>query len=124
MSERTHGHSAVELNGLIYIVGAGDGFELLCFDPASRVWSSLARLLHKRHHGASFVLGGYLYAAGGEINGSNVERSKVVSDTWTEVVDMPESRDNFCAVTIGSAGPAVEQDLFHSLNAKASSRRP
>jgi N-acetylneuraminic acid mutarotase len=122
MIEGQHGHSAIELNGLIFIVGANDiGMELLCFDPASGVWSSLARLLHEHYHGASFVLGGCLYAAGGETSGgSNVERYDVASDTWTEVVDMLESRDNFCAVTIGSAGPAVEQDLFDALIAKAS----
>jgi hypothetical protein len=70
------------------------------------------------------VLGGCLYAAGGDVDGSNVERYDVVSDTWTKVADMLEGRDHFCAVTIGSAGPAVEQDLFDSLIAKASNRCP
>jgi hypothetical protein len=121
MPEKEHGHSAIELNGLIYIVGAGDnGYKLLCFDPASGVWSSLARLLQERYHGASFVLGDYLYAAGGDMNGSNVECYDVVAITWTVVPDMLERRHFFGAVTVESAGPAVEQDLFDALIAKAS----
>jgi hypothetical protein len=125
MPEEQHGHSAIELNGVIYIVGAGySGMELLCFDPASGVWSSLAPLLHECYHGASFVQGGCLYAAGGEIGNSNVERYDLVSDTWTKVADMLEGRDHFCAVTIRSVGPAVEQDLFDLLIAKACKRCP
>jgi hypothetical protein len=119
MLEREHGHSANELNGLVYIMGAGYGSEFMCFDPASGVWSSLARLLHEHYHGASFVLGGCLYAAGGiEIN-SNMERYDVAEDTWTEVTNMLEGRDHFGAITINSAGPAEERDLFDSLIVKA-----
>jgi hypothetical protein len=39
---------------------------------------------------------------------------------WHSVADMLERRERFNAVTIGSAGPAEEQDLFDSLIAKAS----
>jgi hypothetical protein len=100
-------------------VGAGDsGHELLRFNPALGVWSSLATTLQDRYYGASFVLGGYLYAAGGEASDPNVERYDVVSDTWMEVADM-EGRAFFCTVTIGSVCPAEVQDLFDSLIAKA-----
>jgi hypothetical protein len=120
MLDKEHGHSAIELNGLIYIVGAGEmGIKLLCFDPASGVWSVLAQLLQLRYHAGSFVLGGYLYAAGGEVNGQKVGRYDVAADTWTEVADMLEGRMFFGAVSIGSAGSTEEQDLFDSLIAKA-----
>jgi N-acetylneuraminic acid mutarotase len=35
MLEADYGHSARVLNDLVYIVGAGDGREVLRFDPAS-----------------------------------------------------------------------------------------
>jgi hypothetical protein len=123
MPEKEHGISAIELDGFIYIVGAGDGFRMLRFDPASGAWSSLSELRNFRYHCASFVLGGYLYAAGGaadDFGAFSVERYDVAANTWTKVADMLEGRDHFCAVTVGPAGPAEEQDLFDVLIAKAS----
>jgi predicted metal-binding protein len=123
MPENEHGISAIELDGLIYIVGAGGGYKLLRFDPASGVWSSLSELLQDRYHCASFVLGGYLYAAGGaadDFDAFSVERYDVAANTWTKVADMLEGRDHFCAVTAGPAGPAEEQNLSDVLIAKAS----
>jgi hypothetical protein len=56
---------------------------------------------------------------------SNVERYDVSSNTWAFVDDMIEGqRFFFCAVSIGSAGPAEEQDLFDSLIAEASDLSP
>jgi hypothetical protein len=48
-----------------------------------------------------------------------VERYDVTSNTWTFMADLLEGRRFLGAVTIGSAGPAEEQDLFDSLIAKA-----
>jgi hypothetical protein len=48
-----------------------------------------------------------------------VERYDAGTNTWTAVADMLESRHTFCAVTIGVAGPAEEQNLFDALIAKA-----
>jgi hypothetical protein len=65
-----------------------------------------------------------MYAAGGAGQNSSVERYDVTSDTWTAAVtNMLEGRQLFDAVTIGSAGPAEDQDLFDSLIAKASRGR-
>jgi N-acetylneuraminic acid mutarotase len=113
-------HSASVCNGLVYIVGESDGRELLCFDPASAEWSTLAPTLRGRQNCATFVLGGILYAAGGRSDISSVEFYDVATDTWTTVAHMLEGRSLFGAVTIESAGPAEEQDLFDSLIAKAS----
>jgi hypothetical protein len=52
-----------------------------------------------------------------------VERYDVATDTWTAVADTLEGRNSFSTVTIGSAGPAKEQDLFDSLIDKASRRQ-
>jgi uncharacterized protein YciU (UPF0263 family) len=110
------------LDGLVYIVGGGEeGRDVLRFDPASDVWSSLAATSRSHSEGVSFVLGGCLYAAGGEDREG--ERYDLASNTWDYVADMLVDRDSFGAVTIGAAGPAEEQDLFDSLITKASSER-
>jgi hypothetical protein len=117
-------HCAIVLDGLIYIVGVGDTeTEVLRFDPASGVWSTLAPTLNARHRSASFVLGGCIHAAGGMESECSVERYDVTSDTWTHVADMLAGRYLCRAVTIGSAGPAEDQDLFDSLIAKAANER-
>jgi hypothetical protein len=105
---------------LVYIVGESDGRGSLCFDPASAEWSTLAPTLSYRRDSATFVLGGILYAAGGHSDISSVERYDMATDTWTAVADMLEGRSSFGAVTIESAGPVEEQDLFDSLIAEAS----
>jgi hypothetical protein len=115
-------HSVSVLDGdQGYIVGAGDdGKGVLRFDTASGVWSTLGSTSNRKDDSATFVLGGCLYVAGGGGAFSTVvERYDVASDTWTAVADMLEGRAAFCAVTIGSAGSAAEQDLFDSLIAKA-----
>jgi hypothetical protein len=81
MSHTSSDHSASVLEGLVYIVGAGDGSEVLRFDPASGAWSTLAPTLNARNLCCTFVIGGYLYAAGGENNGSNVERYDTTTNT-------------------------------------------
>jgi hypothetical protein len=116
--------SASVLNGLVYIVGAGDvsdNSNVLRFDPVSESWSTLAPTLLDRRRGCSFVLSGSLYAAGGEDDEltSSVERYDAASNTWTIVGNMLEGRRYFNAITIGSAGTAEEQDLFDALIAKA-----
>jgi N-acetylneuraminic acid mutarotase len=121
--------SASSLNGFAYIVGAGDGFQVLRFDPISAEWSVLAPTSRDRQLGVSFVIGGCLYVAGGkgsvggQLDTSRVERYDAASNTWTELAPMVERRTEFCAVTVGSAGPAGDEDLFDSLIATALIRR-
>jgi N-acetylneuraminic acid mutarotase len=115
-------HSVSVLDGnQVYIVGAGeDGKSVLHFDTASGVWSTLGSTSGNKRGSATFVLGGCLYVAGGGGAFSTVvERYDVASDTWTAVANMLEGRAAFCAVTIRSAEPAEDQDLFDSLIAKA-----
>jgi N-acetylneuraminic acid mutarotase len=108
------------LDGLVYITGSGiTGRKVLSFDPASGMWVNLASTLSNRKCGAAFVLSGLLYSAGGyyiengfTISTSSVERYDVASNTWVVMPRVLEGRRHFGAVTIGSAGPAEEQDLF------------
>jgi hypothetical protein len=92
----------------------------MSFHPTSDTWIRLAPTLYSRRGGASFVLQGCLYVAGGPRSRcSRMERYDVASDTWTVVADMHKNRCAFGAFTIGPAGPAEEQDRFYSLIAKA-----
>jgi N-acetylneuraminic acid mutarotase len=121
-------HSVSVLNDLVYIVGASWGYNMLRFDHATEVWSELARTSINRREGSSFVLDDCLYAAGGEGDSgagtASAERYDVATDTWILVADMLEARQCSSAITIGSAGPAEEQDLFDTLIAKASRDQP
>jgi hypothetical protein len=119
-----HYPSASVLDGLVYITGAGrTGCEVLRFNPTSGMWANLASTSSNRKRGASFVLSGLLYSAGGSTDSSSsIERYDVASNTWVVVPNMLEGRRYFSAVTIGSTGPAEEQDLFDSLIVKASIR--
>jgi hypothetical protein len=95
----------------------------MCFDTASGVWSTLGATSSNKHFNASFVLGGYIYMAGGVGSPSSVERYDVATDTWTAVVEKLEGRVTFGAVTIGSADSVEDEDLFDSLIAKAARER-
>jgi hypothetical protein len=83
------------------------------------MWSTLRAISNDKRGSAAFVVGGYLYVAGGERNSATVKRYDKATDTWTAVALMLEGRADFCAVTIGSADLAKDQDLFDSLTAKA-----
>jgi hypothetical protein len=111
-------HASVP-DGQVYLLGAGaNGHAVLRFDPASEAWTTLAPSLASPHNGTSFVLGAFLYAVEGG-GDARVERCDPVTDTWSAVTDMLESWWRCEAATIGSAGPAVEQDFFDALIAKA-----
>jgi hypothetical protein len=102
MPQACSGHSCAVLNGFVYFVGASDSGDVLRFDTDTGLWSRLAPTSHSLHSGACFVLGGCLYAVGGVRDGTSLER-----------------RNSFGAVAIG---PAVEQDVFDTLIAKAIAR--
>jgi hypothetical protein len=113
------GHTTSVMDGLVYILGAGaNGREALSFDPVSGAYSTLAPTSISKRCCASFVLSGCMYV--GLDQSSSAERYDVASNTWAIVANMLEKRGFCSAVTIGSAGPAEDQDLFDSLIAKAS----
>jgi hypothetical protein len=118
-------HSASVVNGFIYIVGADDnGHRVLRFDPVSHTWSFPADTSNNVRLGASFVVSGRLYALIGVGSVSRTEIYDMIADTWAMVAGMLERRKNFCAVAVGHADPAEEQDLFDSLITRKSQKRP
>jgi N-acetylneuraminic acid mutarotase len=114
-------HSCCLLDGLIYIAGARDnGTGLMCFDPASRRWSTIGTMLSLVTQVSIFVLGGCLYVAEGNSESkASVERYDPTTNTWTVAAGVLENRRFFNAVTIGSAS-LPEKDLFDSLISKIS----
>jgi hypothetical protein len=119
-------HSASVLDGLVYILGDGAvDCGILRFDPASGAFTRLASTASDRRQGASFVLCGSLYAAGGQrsnpsADSSSVERYDVTINTWTAAPNMIEGRMRLGAVATEFVSPAEDRDLFDSLIAKAS----
>ena len=69
MSTPRSSHTCEVMDGLIYVVGGGDGKDWLCsaevYDPKKNVWRSIADLSAKRWKCGLVELGGYLYAVGG-----------------------------------------------------------
>jgi hypothetical protein len=120
MPDTEIGHSVSVIDGLIYIIEAGDeSRDVLRFEPATGVWSTLASTMHGRWRAASYLLDGCLYAAGGTTSPSNEECYDANTNTWKEVAGMLESRHSFGAVTIGRTEETEVQDNFDSLIAKA-----
>jgi N-acetylneuraminic acid mutarotase len=135
MPEVRYGHTASELGGLIYVTwgdfsATPDGAVLSSvfrFDPAANAWSTLAPMTSARSGHACFVLGGVLYAAGGDDGERTVtscECYDVDSDSWSVQSSMAlrDKRDRWHAVVVGSGGEGVE--LFDSLIDKAKRARP
>jgi hypothetical protein len=115
--------SACVRDGLVYLMGQREStYESFQFDPLSGAWSILAPSVSvNRGLGAQhFILAGSICVAGGTTYSRDVKRYDAVSNTWIAVGDMLEGRWSFCAVSIGSGGSAVEQNIFDSLIAKAS----
>ena len=69
MSTPRSSHTCEVMDGLIYVVGGGDGKDWLCsaevYDPKKNVWRSIADLSAKRWKCGLVELGGCLYAVGG-----------------------------------------------------------
>jgi N-acetylneuraminic acid mutarotase len=117
--------SASANEGMIYITGVGASHrEVLQFDPATRVWTTLAQTIVSHDSGASFVSGGHLHVAGGRDDYTSVERYDAGSDTWAMVTGMLERRGSFQAVTVGFLDEVEPPNLFDVLIAKVALAGP
>lgn len=110
MSTPRSSHTCEVMDGLIYVVGGGDGKDWLSsaevYDPKKNVWRSIEDLSAKRWKCGLVHLGGYLYAVGGMDSPragfwgaplNTVERYCPRTNKWTSVASMYESRFG-CAV--------------------------
>lgn len=105
MSTPRSSHTCELMDGLIYVVGGGDGKDWLCsaevYDPQKNVWRSIADLSAKRWKCGLVELGGFLYAVGGMDSPraglwgaplNTVERYCPRTNEWTTVEAMHEAR--------------------------------
>lgn len=110
MSTPRSSHTCEVMEGLIYVVGGGDGKDWLCsaevYDPKKNAWRSIADLSAKRWKCGLVELGGFLYAVGGMDSPragfwgaplNTVERYCPRSNAWSRVAPMHEARFG-CAV--------------------------
>jgi len=110
MSTPRSSHTCEVMDGLIYVVGGGDGKDWLSsaevYDPKKNSWRTISDLSAKRWKCGLVELAGYLYAVGGMDSPragfwgaplNTVERYCPRSNCWTAVASMHESRFG-CAV--------------------------
>ena len=73
-----------------------------------------------RYYPTAFVLGGHIYAAGGNYPAvSSVERYDAETDSWSFVAAMLTARTSASATVVGEAGGGGDVDLFESAIARA-----
>jgi N-acetylneuraminic acid mutarotase len=138
MPAARYGHSALALDGLIYVTGGKyklreESDDVLStetnvvfrFDPVTNVWSTMAPMPSVRSCHDSFVLGGSMYVAGGFGRENTVIRYSIELDSWSIVsdLDLRVARNNMRVVTVGG-GPSRGIELFDSLIAAARLAEP
>jgi N-acetylneuraminic acid mutarotase len=101
-------------DGKFYSVGgrsiAGDGQELLMYDPVLDSWTVLPSMTYGRQGLAAVVVGDYIYAIGGRTDGGPfatsapmawVEKYDIFNGTWTTVASLPVGRSDLAAAAVG-----------------------
>ena len=75
------------------------------YDTVAGTWSSAAQPLVGRSGGVTVANGGYVYTLGGHAGApapyTRVDRYDPSTDSWTTVASMDQSRDDFCAASVG-----------------------
>ena len=102
------GHSAVVLNGRIYVVGGFDGEERLksveCFTPGPvMTWHNVADLLIPRSYFALSVVDDKILVCGGQSGNDivgNCEMYCPQTNIWSAVEDLPVPRFGLASVVI------------------------
>lgn len=113
-----HHAMAAAVNGKLYVIGGetagsgatfgpvpptGAGFvdRVFEFDPATGVWSSRASMPTARSAGATAVIDGKIYVAGGRPpRGADFAVYDPVADRWTTLPDLPTQRNHLAAAAI------------------------
>ncbi|ALM09128.1 hypothetical protein SB49_02475 [Sediminicola sp. YIK13] len=113
-----HHFQATEYQGLIWVIGAFDGFgfpseppaaSIWIFDPSTRLWIKGPDIPANRRRGAAglVVHNDRFYIVGGNTIGHNggyvswFDEYDPATGTWTPLADAPHSRDHFHAAVIG-----------------------
>ena len=106
MNTPRYNHAMVSANGKLYVAGGSSGVQPLksveCFDPTTRVWTTIAPMNEARSNPGLAVLGDKLYAIGGT-GLSSVEclDLSIPNGQWTPVASMTMPREDFGIVAAG-----------------------
>ena len=76
---------------------------VMVFDPQADTWTQVASMGTARADHTSAVIGGKLYAFGGETDGgrtASVEAYDPISNMWAQVLDLTRGRQDFLAVSL------------------------
>jgi hypothetical protein len=111
-----HHFQAVELNGLIYVVGAFTGYypgetgisHVYIYNPATNAWIKSTEIPAARRRGAAGAVAynGKIYVVGGIVGGHSwgctawFDEFDPAAGTWTVLSDAPRVRDHFQAVVV------------------------
>ncbi|MBM7845279.1 kelch repeat-containing protein [Herpetosiphon giganteus] len=105
---RGNHHAAEVINGKFYLFGGldnnSDG-KVQIYNPANNTWAMGADMPFAAGASSSAVINGYVYVAGGIVNGSTttrVARYDPLANSWTEVAPMPRGRNHAASATDGS----------------------
>lgn len=111
MPEAISRNSAVELDGMIYIVGGRQGTTdskaLLVYDPTTNVWTTKTSMNTARFLSAVETVNGKIYVISGmQNNGTNltnaVEEYDPSTDTWTTKASIPTARGGAAVAVINN----------------------
>ena len=113
LPEEMHHFQAVELDGLIYVVGAWTGSypyetnlnSIYIYNPVSNTWSTSPTMPNNRKRGSCGAVAyqGKIYVVAGNDGGHNTDATVVTwfdefdpaTGTWTQLPDAPRGRDHF-----------------------------
>jgi N-acetylneuraminic acid mutarotase len=108
-----HHNMAATVNGILYVIGgeispngvANQGIfisNVYAFDPAAGTWTEKAPMPTARSAGATAVVDGKIYVAGGRPpRGHDFAVYDPAADTWTVLPDLPTQRNHLAAAGVG-----------------------
>ena len=109
-----HHTMAAAVDGIVYVIGGetasasgtADGGSFVstvyAFDPATSAWTRRAAMPTARSGGATAVIDGRIYVAGGRPpRGSDFAVYEPRADRWTVLPDLPTQRNHLAAAAIG-----------------------
>lgn len=109
-----HHTMAAAVDGILYVIGgeisangvANQGIyigNVYAFDPATGAWTERAPMPTGRSAGATAVVDGKIYVAGGRPpRGHDFAVYDPAADTWTVLPDLPTQRNHLAAAALGS----------------------
>ena len=108
-----HHAAAAAVNGVLYVIGGMTGAEsrpvdrVFAYTPAGGGWTQRASMPSARGALGVGVLGGRIYAAGGDPRERDFAVYDPVADAWTPLPPMPTPRNHLAAGAIGGRFYAV-----------------